>query len=113
MIAQSFLLLTAALMATAAAVPLDARTTSKVQVVGYLGNACNGEELDGTNDLVVNKCYDISEYEEASSFTVAGFKKHQTVHFYYNSDCTDQTGTANSEECYLVGSDIKSYKLTG
>ncbi|KAK4508537.1 hypothetical protein PRZ48_002276 [Zasmidium cellare] len=92
--------------------PVEIDAKSGVQYEAYLGNACNGENLYG-GYLTKGKCVDVSQYEEASSLTVSGFKKGQTVHFYYNDNCSDQVGTANSEECYIVDSDIKSIKLTG
>jgi len=47
-------------------------TTIAVDVVGYLGNACNGEELYAYDAPTDGSCVDLSGTQGAESLTVTG-----------------------------------------
>lgn len=75
-----------------------------VAVSGYLGNACNGEELYNVvpEDGV---CIDVSEIVKARSVVVTQFGPNESVLFFSDASCTpdtNQVGGANQEECFLI-----------
>jgi hypothetical protein len=102
----------AMIVLAAATPPPYVPPAATVKYQAYLGNTCMGEPLEG-GTLDRDRCVDISKYEEAFSFEIFDFKyKNQKIRFYYDDNCTDQTGDATSEECYIVNSDVKSLKYT-
>lgn len=79
-------------------------TIGGVAVVGYLENACNGEELYAFAPAQ-GHCIDVSSYELAMSLTVSQFVAGEIITFFSDSACsisTNDVGSADSEECFLV-----------
>jgi len=74
-----------------------------VTVAGWLGNACNGEELYEFDALAENTCTDVSGIEGAESITATSFNANEIVEFYSDTACTTQVGaTQNADVCFLI-----------
>ena len=78
--------------------------SSAADVVGYLGNACNGEDLYEVDGTVSGQCYDLSNYTAAESLTFANFAPNEGLFIYSDGACANMVAQVSAEECYLVQS---------
>lgn len=76
--------------------------SSAVDVEGYLGTACNGENLFGVNGAVAGTCCGLAEYTQADSLTFANFATGGGLFLYSDNDCKDMVNQVSTEECFLV-----------
>jgi hypothetical protein len=85
-------------------------SSASVQVVGYLGRACTGEELF-IETLSSGTCVSVANIESSSSMTASGLTKGR-INFYYGDHCSDEVAHTTFDECYLEGSRVNSFMYT-
>lgn len=89
-----------------------AQLARSVEINGYVGGACMGENIFHYVEPTFNNCRDISIYRQPRSVVVANYYAGQTVFFYSDNDCQTQIYSTSDEECWLETNDnANSYSV--